>query len=285
MLTDASNIAYSLTGQKIRIYFINNKSYNQFKFENFGTGNPSECAWRVQSLDLYADNTMSEPSTLTYPTSVTVYRNIEMSEVMPEGERYFNFRVTPAMPTGVSFNPNNGWITGTPTAEAPQTVYTITATKLTGGDVTVTLPFTVTICSNGQGLITVRIRTDSYPNECSWKLFSGKTTSGEPIQSVSPYPVKNAYYYLDFCKPDGLYTFQAFDSYGDGWQTGTGYTLTVDMGEMEIEMEQLKDGSPEPLSVSTYFSTYIPFQIEYTDWKVLQQQAPENWNAVSMSAI
>ena len=281
VLTDASNIAYSLTGQKIRIYFINNKSYNQFKFENFGTGNPSECAWRVQSLDLYADNTMSEPSTLTYPTSVTVYRNIEMSEVMPEGERYFNFRVTPAMPTGVSFNPNNGWITGTPTAEAPQTVYTITATKLTGGDITVTLPFTVTICSNGQGLITVRIRTDSYPNECSWKLFSGKTTSGEPIQSVSPYPVKNAYYYLDFCKPDGLYTFQAFDSYGDGWQTGTGYTLTVDMGEMEIEMEQLKDGSPEPLSVSTYFSTYIPFQIEYTDWKVLQQQAPENWNAVS----
>ena len=281
VLTDVSNLAFTLVGQKNRIYFHNNKSYNQFKFENFGTGDSSACAWKVQSLDLYADDTVTEPTTLTYPSSVTVYKNIEMSEVMPEGNRFFNYRITPVLPAGIQFNPNNGWISGTPTVESPQTVYTITATKLTGGDITVTLQLAVTICTNGQGLITVRIRTDSYPNECSWKLFSGKTVSGEPLQYVSPYPMKNSYYYLDFCKPDGLYTFQAFDSFGDGWQPGTGYTLTVDMGEMEIEMEELTSGSPKPLSVSTYFSTYIPFQIEYTDWKVYQQQAPEGWNTVS----
>ena len=283
VLADVTGLAFSLVGQKNRIYFLNNKSYNQFKFENFGTGDASKCAWKVQSLDIYADNTMTEPTALTYPSSVTVYKNIEMSEVMPEGDRFFNYRVTPTLPAGIVFNPNNGWITGTPAAEAPQTVYTITATKLTGGDITTTLSLAVTICSNGQGLITVRIRADSYPNECSWKLFSGKTVSGEPLQAVSPYPAKNSYYYLDFCKPDGIYTFQAFDSFGDGWQTGTGYTLTVDMGEMEIEMEELTSGSPKPLSVSTYFSTFIPFQIEYTDWKVYQQQAPEDWNTVSFN--
>ena len=57
--------------------------------------------------------------------------------------------------------------------------------------------------------------------------------------------------------------------------------MTVDMGEMELEIEELKNGSPTPLSVSTVFSTFFPFQVEYTDWKVLQAEAPEGWNGVN----
>ena len=57
--------------------------------------------------------------------------------------------------------------------------------------------------------------------------------------------------------------------------------MTVDVGAMELEIEELKNGSPKPLSVSTVFSTFFPFQVEYTDWKVLQSEAPEGWNLAS----
>ena len=65
-------------------------------------------------------------------------------------------------------------------------------------------------------------------------------------------PLSNVYYYVDFCKEDGIYTLQSFDLYGDGWQKNHGYTMTVDV-------EELKDGSPKLLSVTTVFSTFIPF--------------------------
>ena len=78
-------------------------------------------------------------------------------------------------------------------------------------------------------------------------------------------PISNVYYYVDFCKEDGIYTLQSFDLYGDGWQKNHGYTMTVDVGVMKLDVEELKDGSPKPLSVTTVFSTFIPSQIEYTD--------------------
>ena len=282
LLKDISGLVYSQAGQKKRIYLNNNTPYNQFKFENFGTGNPSACPWKVQSLFLYADNTMVEPADLVYPASESAYKDIEMAEIIPEGaDKYVSYTITPALPAGIHLDEHTGWIAGTATAESPVTSYQITATKLSGGTVTKTMSFSVQVCTGGKSLMTFRYRADSYANENSWKLFAGRGTSGTLLQSVAKFPVASAHYYVDFCKEDGIYTLQSFDSFGDGWQTGTGYTMTVDMGEMELEIEELKNGSPKPLSVSTVFSTFFPFQVEYTDWKVLQTEAPEGWNGVN----
>ena len=114
--------------------------------------------------------------------------------------------------------------------------------------------------------MTVRIRADKFPNENSWKLFQGRGTSGTVLRSVGVFPVASNYYYLDFCLNDGLYTFEGHDNNGDGWSTGTGYTLTADMGEMELEIEELfgiRMGNPR--SVSTTFSTFYPFQVGFSD--------------------
>ena len=147
---------------------------------------------------------------------------------------------------------------------------------------TKTFLFQVYVCTGGKGLVTFRYRADGYKDENAWKLFEGRGISGTPLQSVSTFPVSNVYYYVDFCKEEGLYTLQSFDSYGDGWQKNHGYTMTVDVGAMELDVEELKDGSPKPLSVTTVFSTFIPFQIEYTDWKVNQgESVAEDWNTVS----
>ncbi|KAK8806653.1 hypothetical protein WA171_004334 [Blastocystis sp. BT1] len=281
LLKEVTGLTYSTPGQKRRIYFSNNTPYNQFKFENFGTGNPSACAWRVQSLDLFADNVLVDIPNFTYDSSITIFKDIEMSEMIPQNnDGYFNFRINPSLPTGIVLDPYTGWISGTATSESPAQTYTITATKISGGDVTDTISLSVTICTDGKSLMTVRFRADSSPAENSWKLYEGRGTSGTVLRSVSEFPVSSAYYYVDFCLNDGIYTFEGSDSYGDGWSIGSGYTLTVDLGEMELDIMEMNSGT-KPIYVSTVFSTFLPFQIEYTDWKVIQSDVSSDWNTVS----
>ncbi|KNB41189.1 cadherin domain-containing protein, partial [Blastocystis sp. subtype 4] len=152
LLKEVTGLTYSTPGQKNKIYFPNNTPYNQFKFENFGTGNPSSC-WEVQSLDLFADNVLADIPNFTYDSSITVFKDIEMAEVIPQnGDRYMNFRINPSLPAGIVLDPHTGWISGTATSESTAQTYTITATKMTGGDVTDTISLSVSICTGGKGL-------------------------------------------------------------------------------------------------------------------------------------
>ena len=77
LLKDVSGLIYSTPGHKNKIYMANNIPYNQFKFENFGTGNPSSCDWYVQSLDLFADNTLVDIPNFTYDSSITIFKDVE----------------------------------------------------------------------------------------------------------------------------------------------------------------------------------------------------------------
>ncbi|KAK8808101.1 hypothetical protein WA171_001326 [Blastocystis sp. BT1] len=56
LLKEVTGLTYSIAGQKRKIYLANNTPYNQFKFENFGSGDSSACAWRIQSLDLFVSS-------------------------------------------------------------------------------------------------------------------------------------------------------------------------------------------------------------------------------------
>ena len=283
LLKQATGLTYSLVGQKRKVYFVNKVPYNQFKFENFATGNSASCAWKVQSLNLYATSVMAEPTPLSYGTTNEIYKGIEMSELIPDGVGYFDFSISPALPEGLSIDSSDGWISGTYNELMNATPYTVTAHKITGGSVTATFTLSCGVCTDGRSMMTVRIRADGFPHENSWKLFQGRGTSGTVVRSADTYAVTNNYYYLDFCLNDGLYTFQGRDLYGDGWSTGTGYTLTADVSEMELEIEELYgSGKSDPKSVSTTFSTFFPFQVGFTDWKVFQSgTAPENWNMPS----
>ena len=282
LLKNVTGLTWSIPGQKQAIYFRNNHAYNQFKFENiFPADYAVECKWRVQSFNLVADNPIVDPAPLTYPSSVVIFKDIEISEIIPTGDGYFDFSISPDLPEGLSFDPHTGWVSGTTSALESTTVYTVTASKFTNGTSTTTFSISIALCTGGRSLITIRFRADGYPEENSWKLYNGRGTSGTVLQQVDVLPVKNAYYYLDFCLNDGIYTFQGLDSDGDGWATNTGYTLTADVGAMELEIQEMNAGTTEPLSVSTVFSSYFPFQIEYTDWHVYQDGLVVDWNTIS----
>ena len=223
---------------------------------------------------------MVEPEPLAYPDTNEVFKGIEMSEIIPSGGKHFDFTISPSLPAGLSLDSQTGWICGTATDISAATTYTVTATKFTGGTATATFSLAVAICSGDRSLMTVRFRADANVNENSWKLFQGRGTTGTILQHVDVFPYKTNYYYVDFCLPSGLYTLQGFDSWGDGWQVNTGYTLTADIGEFELDVMELSSGTA-PVSTTSTFSTFFPFQVNSGEWKIYQGDFVNGWNGLN----
>ena len=280
LLKCVKGLTYSMPGQKRRYLFTNRVSYNQFKFENFGTEDPDSCTWKIQSLNLYAVSVMNDPTPLVYAPSLTIFKGVEMSEFIPQGDGYFDYSIQPELPEGLQIDASNGWISGTHNGLLDMTTYVVRAHKVTGGVATTSFKMNCEVCVGERGLVTVRIRADAYANENSWKLYEGRGLSGTLLRSTNWFPVSNSYYYLDFCLSRGIYTFQGIDAFGDGWSAGSGYTLIVDTGEMELDIEELNRGQGSPVFISTVFSTYFPFQVGYTTWKVSQSGEVAAWNSV-----
>ena len=274
-LTTVTGLSWSQSGQAHTIYFQNNKAYNEYRFENFATGDAANCPWKLGTLDLKSVYTTMEVPELSYPAT-TIFKDIEMGEVYANSEYYYNFQITPALPAGIILDSATGMISGTATAEMPATTYSITATKLTGGTSTTSFSLSVEVCTGGRSLVTLVAYTDYLPQDASYKVFQGIGTTGTVVASNNGFQAQYSLNYGDFCLNDGIYTLQLLDAAGDGWSNPAGYWLTVDLGEMIFELGQL---GYSVSSVSTMFSSYFPFQIEYTDWKISYDYV-ENWNAV-----
>lgn len=91
-------------------------------------------------------NTMPPPqqASLSYPSSSLVFTaGAAITSVVPTASQGLTtYTVTPALPNGLGLQPNNGTISGTPTAVSPATTYTITATG-SGASATATVSITV----------------------------------------------------------------------------------------------------------------------------------------------
>ena len=200
------------------------------------------------------------------------YKNHRVVNVIPTSGSYSYCRVSPSLPPGLSIS-SSCIISGTPTEVSDSRNYLVYAVGEEGNTLGL-INLGVSECSN---LVTIRVRGDGYPQDNSWRLHQGRTTSNS-IQSCYDFPVTNDYYYFDFCLSEAIYTFQAYDSYGDGWSARSGYTLLLD-DEMELDIMEVPSGVSY---VTTVFSTVIPFHIGTTDWKVYQgsEAVSSDWNSV-----
>ena len=278
LLKTVSGMTWSLVDQRTIIWIPNNKAYNMYRFENIGSGDSTSCPWRIGMIDLMSNAIQNEIPALSY-VSTTIYKDIEMGEVYTNANYYYDFSVYPSLPNGIVIDPNTGTISETAVATTPSIEYTITAKKLTGEITAASFTMSVEICTGGKSLITLVARTDSFPEQSSYRLYAGKGKSTEPIQQIEKFPIANTLYYGDFCLNHGIYTLELRDT-STGWSNPGGYYLTVDIGEMKFEMGQVS-ASPIPASVTTMFSSYLPFQIEYDDWKINKSDnIPENWKEV-----
>ena len=86
---------------------------------------------------------VAAPSSISYsPSSLTLAKGVSMSTVTPTagGGPVASWSITPALPSGLTFNTSTGAIGGTPTAVSSSTSYTVTATNAGGsGTATVTI--------------------------------------------------------------------------------------------------------------------------------------------------
>ena len=73
--------------------------------------------------------------------------------------------------------------------------------------------------------ITVTIITDSWPEEITWNITD---SLGAVVLSGGPYGAAATTYVESDCLGAGCFTFNIFDSFGDGIFSPGGYTLTVD---------------------------------------------------------
>ena len=282
-LKTVSGLQWSYEGQEKKIWLENNKPYNQYRWQNFATGSTTQCAWTINRIDMLCDSTTIEPPQFSYPASTTIYKDVEMAELYPNSNYYSDFTITPDLPAGIVLDRETGTISGTTTSMTyGTTTYTISARKFTGGTVQATLSLSIEVCTGGKSLITMVTRTDSYPAEASYKLYKGKGTTGEVVSTIDRYPRANTLYYADFCVPHEIYTLEAIDNAASGWVVPSGFMLTVDLGEMRIEVGQVPAGTASPVKVTTMFSSFLPFQINYDDWMVFKgaTAVAENWNAV-----
>ncbi|KNB41221.1 hypothetical protein JH06_5933, partial [Blastocystis sp. subtype 4] len=104
-----------------------------------------------QNTEEYLDFRIDIPN-FTYDSSISVYKDMKMTEVAPQNtEEYLDFRISPVLPAGIVLDANTGWISGTPTVVSGTQTYTITGTKMSGGDVSATLTLTVVTCSGDKG--------------------------------------------------------------------------------------------------------------------------------------
>ena len=279
-LKTVTDMKWSLVGQHKKIWTGNSKPYNQYRFENFATGSTSACYWKLGTLDLSADAMTVSVPPLSYPSPLVISKDIEMGEAYPNSDYYFDFTVSPALPEGLSIDPNNGMISGTAHTVVTEASYTVQAKKATGGVATAVIELSVEICTGDKGLITLVVRTDSYPDQMGYKLYAGRGTAGAVEASVEKFSVKNALNYGDFCMPHGIYTAELLSAQQRGWGSPGGWYLTVDVGEMIFETGQVPSGVA---SVSTSFSSLIPFQIEYDDWKLWNsmEDVSEDWKSAS----
>ena len=277
LIKNVTGMTWSLAGEHKKLWLENSKPYNQYRFENFASGNPSSCYWKFSTLDLTADAIPASIPELAYTTPLIINKDIEMGEVYPNSDYYYDFSVSPALPTGISIDPNTGKISGTTSTLMTATTYQITAKKYGGGSSTAVVTISVETCFGGKSLITLVARLDGWPEEGSYKLFSGKGTSGQVVASNTAFQVASGLNYADFCVPHNIYTLVLYDSKSDGWNNPAGWYLTVDVGEMVFDMGQFPRSTP---SISTMFSSLLPFQIEYDSWKVWNtgEAAASGWN-------
>ena len=111
-------------------------------------------------------------------------------------------------------------------------------------------PGTSTTTLIGNGSISVEINTGTWANECSWTITNSSGAIVAQGGQGSVYS-NNSTYFNVYCLSQGTYTFNWYDTWGDGWNGGS-YTISNPSGSAIITGSPAWGSSGSvPFSIST----------------------------------
>ena len=271
VLKEVVGLDWFVMGEEKKIWLENNQPWNQYRIEDItgGAGGASNvrnstCTWRLVGVNLFADTFFAQMPDLMYDTPV-VYRDMHMEPLYPNSQYYYDYVVIPALPDGFTLDPTSGIISGSTHVLLAQSSFIINAKRAGGGVSTTFIVLSVQACTGSHSLVSLTALLDDAPFEASYKLFSGRGVTGSLVASIDAFLTSNELNYADWCLPHGLFTLQLFDQSRTGWTHPAAWRLDVDLGEMVVDLGQMPSGVE---SVSTVFSSLLPFQVEYDEWRV-----------------
>ena len=127
----------------------------------------------------------SQSSFLLFYPSSPYYNGPQIHYLSPLTLGYYDFSITPSLPSSLHFDPNDGWIIGSFINITTPLQFSISATRINGGNTTISFSLSVQTCTLLQGLITLRFHSQSYQS-LSWNLFQSQSTL---IASSDPFLV------------------------------------------------------------------------------------------------
>ena len=245
--------------------------FGYYRAKIVGSRSSDIAAYEMQPLICSA----SKPISITFtPNAYTFWASHERVNIRPDSSG-FTSCTAQSLPKGLTIDYSSCVISGV--VDTALSDWTVTVSSVMYGNV-YTGSFTLTIleCTGDRSLISLAVRSDNHPKRMSYKLYQGVGTSGAVVQSIDQFEIPSYLKYVDFCLDHGIYTLELLDPASNGWILPTEYFLSVDSGEMVFEMGQISGGMA---SVSTMFSSYLPFQTKCSDWKI-SYDFVKNWNTV-----
>ena len=276
-LLDMSNIEWLESENSKTFYFYNNKAYNQYRFINFGSGDSNSCKWELGTLDLNLVSTVFDISDLAYETSspLIVYKYERIEDIYPNSEYYYDFSVNPALPNGLTIDSITGVISGSPLESVDETLYTISAYKMTGELTSTELTLTVNECS---GTLVNVLRTYGAQGAQNEYFTIKDSSSGDVVLSVNAndgqQDGETKSYYL--CLTANKYEV-TIGANGQFWYVSFVYIRTVlSTNEMETILRMRYDNYMHLATTRTFNPLYsIP---SHSDWYYYTGQTiPNNW--------
>ncbi|KAK8797561.1 hypothetical protein WA158_005907 [Blastocystis sp. Blastoise] len=278
-LSTMSNVSWEERQQRQCFYMpTNNKAYITYRWtvskaaEVVASNRYAACEFELYIEDI---ESLVIPAFSFTPSTIVAYKDVTVPALLVSSEYYYDFTISPALPTGLTMDTSNGYLNGIATQLQSPTTYTISAKNIQGTPVATTITLSVTTCSEPNTAFVLKFYFEGGAGEASWTL---KDAAGTVIDTKTT-AVDWATQYFSYCKPKGIYSLVLSDSMNDGWGAGTYTILDIDNN---VYATGTVASQESPKTVSVYIGQVIGSS---TSWKYLNDgsAAPSGWNTASFS--
>ncbi|KAK8791871.1 hypothetical protein WA158_005248 [Blastocystis sp. Blastoise] len=263
--------------KQTKVYYLltNRKAFNKVKFEVLNNNGDSKV--QVSEFEIVAYNKPILASGVHYPNAIESVNAFSDVNINPDSNGYTTFTITPALPSGLFLNADNGNIYGSTEAASSQ-AYTISAVGADNQPSSFQLTITVIGCSQPtQAQVTYRKVNKGTSTDERFIVYSETNTQLYAGQGVN----NGADQLHGECQAAGRLKVVLFDDGNNGWEKGAYLDISIKYSATEsIRVARLY--LPSGTTDTFYVNTRLDLAAK-TGLKYIVGQVPANWFATSFS--